>query len=109
MGKQFIASSEWNLSSSYKFAGNKTPIIIHFKHNANPLPFILDFAEEKGFKDNIDCIAMGQGKGKWAEKMIFEKIEKGGWVILQDIYLGRSWFKKLTEIVDSLENRISKK
>lgn len=63
---------------------------------------LIKFASEHGSLDKMHPISLGQGQGPIAEGLIHEAQTKGGWVVLQNCHLAKSWMPKLQKIVEEL-------
>lgn len=53
---------------------------------SDPFGAFLKFATDKGMRDRVNFISLGQGQGPVAEKMITDAKPKGDWVFLQVAY-----------------------
>ena len=58
------------------------------------------FAQDSGMDDRFKSIALGQGQGKLAARMIEGAVAKGGWVLLQNCHLSVSWMPELERICE---------
>ncbi len=61
---------------------------------SDPVSYFLKFAQEMEGR-RYDLISLGQGQGAKAEKMIKEATQRGGWVLLQNCHLAKSWMGDL--------------
>ena len=55
--------------------------------------------------ENLKVVALGQGQGVRAEKAIDEAARVGGWVMLQNCHLGKSWLPRLEDICVNFSER----
>ena len=63
---------------------------------------LLKFAETKGFGGRrTQAISLGQGQGPLAQRMLNDALGNGGWVVLQNCNLAKSWMPKLEKIVEN--------
>lgn len=81
---------------------NKTPIIFILSQGADPTASILRFAQEREKDPGI--ISLGQGQGKKAELLIERSRKDGGWVLLQNCHLAKSWMGELEKKIASLQD-----
>lgn len=52
--------------------------------------------------NKFSTLALGQGQGEIAQKLIDRAMKEGNWVCLQNVHLCESWMPKLQKIVESL-------
>ena len=81
----------------FKTLDYKTPMIFILSTRADPTSALLKYAQEKG--KQLSVISLGQGQGKKAEKSINKAKIDGGWVLLTNCHLAKSWMGDLEKIV----------
>ena len=85
MGERFIVFPPLELAKSFKDSNVTTPLIFVLSAGSDPVADFLRFAEEMGMSKRFESISLGQGQGEKAQKLIRESIQKGGWVLLQNV------------------------
>jgi len=60
------------------------------------------FANGRGFGDKYTAIALGQGQGPVAERLIAEASRTGNWVFLQNCHLAKSWMSGMEVTIKGL-------
>lgn len=68
---------------SYQDTSNTTPLVFILSPGSDPFRSFQRFAADKGYKDKILSISLGQGQGPVAEKLIEQGKVHGEWVFLQ--------------------------
>lgn len=80
-----------------------TPIIFVLSPGADPIAYLMALAAEKGMKDKLRTISLGQGQDGIATRLIEEGSKTGLWICFQNCHLFTSWmgeFEKLLEKQD---------
>ncbi|KAG1666392.1 hypothetical protein FOA52_006501 [Chlamydomonas sp. UWO 241] len=105
LGPKFIESPAASLADIYKDSGPATPIIFILSQGADPTAGLSKFAESKGMEEgsSLRVISLGQGQGPIAESILSYSMRRGGWVVLQNCHLARSWMPSLARIVEELQ------
>lgn len=89
-----------SIEKIFQGSDQKTPVIFVLSQGADPTAAILRFSEEK--QQQLGIISLGQGQGKKAALLIDRCRKEGGWVLLQNCHLAKSWMgdleKKITQI-----------
>lgn len=98
MGKDFIEPPQFNLQASYDESDVRTPLIFILSPGTDPMANLMAFARERNMHEAVRSISLGQGQGVIAKKMIYEGIEKGHWVILQNCHVAESWMGEFENI-----------
>jgi len=62
---------------------------------------LIKFATDSGVLDKMHPISLGQGQGPIAEQLIVANQASGGWVVLQNCHLAKSWMPKLQMLVEA--------
>lgn len=103
MGVKYTTPPPLNLAASYGESSVITPLIFVLSPGSDPNKELLKFAEEMRMARKLGSIALGQGQGVLAAKMIAEAIVKGSWVLLQNCHLSISWMPELEKICEDFE------
>ena len=104
----FVDSITPTMNQIYADISNKIPLVFILSVGADPLQSLLRLSKELQKKsEDISIISLGQGQGGPALKALEHATANGGWVILQNCHLGKSFMptleKKLEEIKESEE------
>jgi len=103
IGQRFIEPPPFDLATSYKDASSTMPIVFVLSPGADPYDDLLKFATEMKFAKKLLPISLGQGQGPIAEKHMFQAMERGTWVLLQNCHLAPSWMPRLEAIVEQYD------
>ncbi|XP_045541953.1 dynein axonemal heavy chain 6 [Papilio machaon] len=101
LGPAFIESPPVQLPTLYADTNSTTPLVFVLSTGSDPFGAFQKFATDKGMRDRVNFISLGQGQGPVAEKMISDAKPKGDWVFLQNCHLAASWMRNLELIVES--------
>jgi len=97
LGQTYVAPPSTSMEELYEQVDCKTPCIFVLSQGADPTNVLLRFAGTMNYSNRLSLISLGQGQGPRAEAMISSANKDGGWVLLQNCHLAKSW-------MDSLEN-----
>ena len=104
IGKEFIEPPPFELAKSYKQSSNIVPLIFILSPGSDPINDIKKFAEDQGYdKNKFDTVSLGRGQEGKAMKVLEDMRTRGGWVLLQNCHLARSFMGKLEEIVENFD------
>lgn len=95
MGQFFIEFPSVTMEEFYKDTDRKTPVVFVLSTGADPTQFLMKFVHEKKMQDKFSIISLGQGQGKKAQALIHRARDAGGWVMLQNCHLARTWMPTL--------------
>jgi len=101
MDDRFIQPPAFDLAATFEDATNTTPIIFVLTQGCDPATDLRNLAQDMGVDDRLGAIALGQGQGKIAEKMLASGMDSGDWVLLQNCHLYESWMPTLESIVEN--------
>lgn len=105
LSKRFTSTIPATMEEAYQDIDHLTPLIFILSNGADPLMNLLAFAKEKKVpSDKLFIISLGQGQGPLAEKAIEKALNVGGWTILQNCHLGKSFMPELEKKLELLEN-----
>ena len=100
MGSQkFVETSAAKMDEVYADTNSATPTVFILSTGADPTGVLQAFAKKVGFFKKLDTVALGQGQGPVAERLIKRAVAKGRWVCLQNCHLAQSWLPDLEQIV----------
>uniref|UniRef100_T1IWC0 AAA+ ATPase domain-containing protein n=1 Tax=Strigamia maritima TaxID=126957 RepID=T1IWC0_STRMM len=101
LGPKFIQPPPFDLGKSYEDSSCTMPLLFILSPGADPMNALLRFADERNMGGNrLNTVSLGQGQGPIAEALIFEAIEIGTWVVLQNCHLAVSWMNRMEKICD---------
>ncbi|CBZ56170.1 Dynein heavy chain 1, axonemal, related [Neospora caninum Liverpool] len=106
LGQRFVDPPTFDLARSYKDSTNVTPLIFILSQGSDPVANLLAFAKDMNMGRRLESIALGQGQGAKARKLIEEACSRGGWVILQNCHLAASWMAELEKICEGLNQDV---
>lgn len=89
-------------------AEGEKPIEEHHQNHEDEHNHDKDNSHIKPFELEWNSISLGQGQGERAEKGIQLSSEKGGWMLLENCHLAKSWMPQLDKIVQKLQSDDSK-
>ncbi|KAJ3337634.1 hypothetical protein HDU93_000777, partial [Gonapodya sp. JEL0774] len=102
LGERFIEPQASDVSMLYKDSSPSTPLIFVLSAGADPASSLWKFADELRFAKKLHAISLGQGQGPKAEALIRDGVERGTWVLLQNLHLAPSWMPSLDKIVEGI-------
>ncbi|DAZ96773.1 TPA: hypothetical protein N0F65_005771 [Lagenidium giganteum] len=103
LGKEFIEPPPFDLANTYEDATPITPLIFVLSQGSDPAKDLHTFAVASGMDTKLKSIALGQGQGQIAARMIEHATTKGEWVLLQNCHLALSWMTELERICEELD------
>ena len=105
LNKRFTSNVPATMEEAYQDIDPLTPLIFILSNGADPLMSLLAFSKEKKVpNDKLFIISLGQGQGLLADKAIEKALNVGGWAVLQNCHLGRSFMPELEKKLEQLEN-----
>jgi dynein heavy chain len=87
----------FDLQKIFPDSNSTTPILFILSPGSDPFIAISNFAKSENIQ--FDSISLGQGQGPYAERVVAQNLEKGGWVVLQNCHLASSWMPNLEKII----------
>ncbi|TPX32194.1 hypothetical protein SmJEL517_g04664 [Synchytrium microbalum] len=84
------------------------PILFITTPGADPSEELRAYAVTAVGEASFKSIAMGQGQGDVAIKLLRDAASKGGWILLQNIHLVTSWIPSLMQELATLQGSLSK-
>uniref|UniRef100_K3W7Q8 Uncharacterized protein n=1 Tax=Globisporangium ultimum (strain ATCC 200006 / CBS 805.95 / DAOM BR144) TaxID=431595 RepID=K3W7Q8_GLOUD len=103
LGKEFIEPPPFDLNNTFEDATPTTPLIFVLSQGSDPAKDLIAFAVSTGMDSKLKSIALGQGQGTIAARMIENATGKGEWVLLQNCHLALSWMTELERICEELD------
>jgi dynein heavy chain len=104
MGKEFVEPEQSRLEIVFKDARAIIPILYILSPGSDPINEITAFAKSQGFYEKkFVNVSLGRGQEKRALEALQEMRTKGGWVLLENCHLAKSFMGKLEEIVENFD------
>ncbi|KAL7993493.1 putative dynein heavy chain region D6 P-loop domain, dynein heavy chain, domain-2 [Plasmopara halstedii] len=103
LGKKFIEPPLFDLASTFEDSSHTTPIIFVLSQGSDPAKDLHGFAISMSMESKVKSIALGQGQGNLAARLIESATIKGEWVLLQNCHLALSWMPDLERICEELD------
>ena len=103
MGQKYVEPPPFNLKACYEDSTIINPLVFVLSTGSDPNKDLLGLAESMGMLDKLKSIALGQGQGVIAAKMIEKGVADGDWVLLQNCHLCISWMPELERICEEFD------
>ncbi|KAI8438867.1 hypothetical protein MSG28_011209 [Choristoneura fumiferana] len=104
MGAKYVENRTVEFSKSFEETSPTTPIFFILSPGVNPLKDVEALGKVMGFtadNGNFHNVSLGQGQEVVAEQAMDEALEKGHWVVLQNIHLVKKWLSSLEKKMES--------
>ncbi|RHY24853.1 hypothetical protein DYB25_001221 [Aphanomyces astaci] len=103
LGKEFIEPPPFDLQETFEDSTPVSPLIFVLSQGSDPAKDLLTFAIATKMDTKLKSIALGQGQGTLAVRLIENAVLKGEWVLLQNCHLALSWMSDLERICEELD------
>ncbi|KAJ1460012.1 dynein heavy chain and region D6 of dynein motor-domain-containing protein [Pelagophyceae sp. CCMP2097] len=103
MGPRYVEPPPFHLQACFDDSSSVNPLVFVLSTGSDPNKDILDLAHRVGMADRLQSIALGQGQGAIAAKLIEKSTADGSWVLLQNCHLCISWLPALERLCEALE------
>ncbi|OQS07665.1 sporangia induced dynein heavy chain, partial [Thraustotheca clavata] len=103
LGKQFIEPPPFDLQETFEDSTPVSPLIFVLSQGSDPAKDLLTFAISTKMDSKLKSIALGQGQGTLAARLIENAVQKGEWVLLQNCHLALSWMPDLERICEEFD------
>jgi len=100
MDQKYVEPPVFDLKACYDDSSNATPLIFVLSTGSDPMKDLLTLAENMGMSEKLKAIALGQGQGAAATKMMEMGQANGDWVCLQNCHLSISWMPELERLCE---------
>jgi dynein heavy chain len=100
MEQKFVEPPVFDLKACYEDSDSVTPLIFVLSTGSDPMKDLLTLADNMGMGDRLKAIALGQGQGELATKMMEMAQASGDWVCLQNCHLSISWMPTLETLCE---------
>ncbi|CAH2050780.1 unnamed protein product, partial [Iphiclides podalirius] len=104
MGTKYVENRTVEFSKSFEETSPTTPIFFILSPGVNPLKDVEALGKVMGFsvdRNNFHNVSLGQGQEVVAEQAMDEALQKGHWVVLQNIHLVKKWLPSLEKKMES--------
>ncbi|CAH1639911.1 unnamed protein product [Spodoptera littoralis] len=107
MGAKYVENRTVEFSKSFEETSPTTPIFFILSPGVNPLKDVEALGKIMGFtadNGNFHNVSLGQGQEIVAEQAMDIGLQKGHWVVLQNIHLVKKWLPSLEKKMESFAN-----
>jgi dynein heavy chain len=101
LGQEYLTPPGVSLAQVYTETDPTTPCVFVLSQGADPTQRLLEFAARMKMASRLQVVALGQGQGERAERLIRRAAVEGDWVLLQNCHLAKSWLPELARLLDS--------
>ncbi|KAI5645013.1 dynein heavy chain and region d6 of dynein motor domain-containing protein [Phthorimaea operculella] len=104
MGAKYVENRTVEFSKSFEETSPTTPIFFILSPGVNPLKDVEALGKVMGFtadNGNFHNVSLGQGQEVVAEQAMDESLQKGHWVVLQNIHLVKKWLPSLEKKMET--------
>lgn len=105
LGGVYVAPPSANLGTVFQYSDFDIPIIFILTQGSDHRELLLKFAEERAMQKKINIIALGQGQGEKAIKMMTQAQKRGEWILLENCHLAESWMPSLDRFTQQLQKQ----
>ncbi|KAG5177491.1 dynein heavy chain and region D6 of dynein motor-domain-containing protein [Tribonema minus] len=103
LGAPFVEPPPFDLRACYEDSAPTTPLIFVLSTGSDPNKDLMQLAQDLGCLDRLRSIALGQGQGALAGRMMEAGAAEGHWVLLQNCHLAISWMPELERRCEELD------
>ena len=93
MGKQYVEARPFDMQRAYEDSSPSTPIIFILSQGSDPMNMLQAFAAQQ--RKRLQYVALGQGQGDNAKKIIDSCKRSGEWAMLQNCHLSKTFMPEL--------------
>ncbi|KAL4703187.1 hypothetical protein ACJJTC_018259 [Scirpophaga incertulas] len=107
MGAKYVENRTVEFSKSFEETSPTTPIFFILSPGVNPLKDVEALGKVMGFTSdngNFHNVSLGQGQEVVAEQAMDIAVNKGHWVVLQNIHLVKKWLPSLEKKMETFAN-----
>eukprot|EP00698_Gefionella_okellyi_P021811 TRINITY_DN713_c0_g5_i1.p1 TRINITY_DN713_c0_g5~~TRINITY_DN713_c0_g5_i1.p1 ORF type:complete len:2528 (-),score=851.46 TRINITY_DN713_c0_g5_i1:18-6647(-) len=105
LGREYVEPPPFILSDIYADSVPTTPLIFVLSPGVDPTSNLISLAETRGMSTRFKSLALGQGQGEIADRLIATALTEGHWVFLANCHLMISWMGRLEKHVEDLQGR----
>ena len=104
LGRKYVEPPTLDLAETLADSTPTAPLIFVLSPGADPTANLKQLARARGIADRFFSVALGQGQGPVATKLIEDATRDGNWVFLANCHLMLSWLPELQKIVERFED-----
>jgi len=105
LGPKFVEPPPFELDVIYADSNPVTPLIFVLSPGVDPVNMLQSLATQINMGDKFFMLALGQGQGPIATKLVTEGVQKGHWIFLANCHLCISFMPELEKIYENLALR----
>ena len=101
LGMVFAEGLILNMEAMWQESDKRSPLVCFLSMGSDPSDNIMNLA--KKLNQPCNAISMGQGQEVHARRLLQQRMQEGGWVLLQNCHLGLGFLEELLESVISTD------
>ncbi|KAL8439117.1 hypothetical protein Efla_003357 [Eimeria flavescens] len=109
LGPAYLSFVPPSLERIVGLCSSSRPLLVILSPGTDPTESFFELAQQQqqqqqqaAAKFDFQCISLGRGQGPKASRVLAAAIREGGWVLLQNCHLARSWMPELHKVVECL-------
>ncbi|CAL6051371.1 Dynein_heavy chain [Hexamita inflata] len=102
VNKIYTSPPNFDIQQTFATTTAIIPLIFVLSTGSDPMLQIQQYVTDSGMQSKFTTLALGQGQGEIAKKLLDRAVKEGNWVCLQNVHLCETWLPTLQKFVESL-------
>ncbi|XP_026194572.1 dynein heavy chain 6, axonemal [Cyclospora cayetanensis] len=102
LGPAYVEFTPPSLEEVVSRCNSNRPLLVLLSPGTDPTSSFFALAEQQDPKPQFDCISLGRGQGPKASRVLVTALREGGWALLENCHLARSWMSELHKVIEGI-------